>query len=127
MATNQNSNTSNRGFASMDEDKQREIASMGGKAAHESGHAHEFTPEEAREAGRKGGEAVSQDRQHMADIGRKGGEASGGGNRSGGNQGGGNQGGGSQGGGSQGGGGASQRGGTSEQHAEAGRQSHKNR
>jgi general stress protein YciG len=50
-------NTSNRGFASMDPDKQREIASQGGKAAHEKGTAHEFTPEEAREAGRKGGQA----------------------------------------------------------------------
>lgn len=46
-----------RGFASMDENKQREIASMGGKAAHQSGNAHEFTSEEAREAGRKGGQA----------------------------------------------------------------------
>jgi general stress protein YciG len=51
--------TSRRGFASMDERKQREIASKGGKAAHQSGHAHEFTPEEAREAGRKGGESRS--------------------------------------------------------------------
>ena len=50
--------TDRRGFASMDKDKQREIASKGGKAAHESGHAHEFTPEEAREAGRKGGKAA---------------------------------------------------------------------
>ncbi|WDJ97004.1 stress-induced protein [Xanthomonas campestris pv. incanae] len=74
-------NTSNRGFASMDEDKQRELASKGGKAAHASGNAHEFDSEEAREAGRKGGESVSQDREHMADIGRKGGENSGGGNR----------------------------------------------
>ncbi|MGY0673008.1 KGG domain-containing protein [Xanthomonas campestris] len=74
-------NTSNRGFASMDEDKQREIASKGGKAAHASGNAHEFDSEEAREAGRKGGESVSQDREHMADIGRKGGENSGGGSR----------------------------------------------
>ena len=48
---------SKRGFASMDEDKQREIASKGGKAAHEKGTAHEFTSAEAREAGRKGGEA----------------------------------------------------------------------
>lgn len=46
-----------RGFASMDEEKQREIASKGGKAAHEKGTAHEFTSEEAREAGRKGGQA----------------------------------------------------------------------
>ena len=49
-------NTSGRGFASMDEDKQREIASQGGKAAHEKGSAHEFSSEEAREAGRKGGQ-----------------------------------------------------------------------
>jgi len=46
---------SERGFASMDEEKQRAIASEGGRAAHESGNAHEFTSEEAREAGRKGG------------------------------------------------------------------------
>jgi general stress protein YciG len=65
-----------QGFASMDENKQREIASMGGKAAHEKGTAHEFSPEEAREAGRKGGEAVSQDRDHMAEIGREGGRNS---------------------------------------------------
>jgi general stress protein YciG len=49
-------NTSNRGFASMDPEEQRKIASKGGKAAHEKGTAHEFTSEEAREAGRKGGE-----------------------------------------------------------------------
>ncbi|SHL71671.1 hypothetical protein SAMN05216428_105107 [Nitrosospira sp. Nsp11] len=48
---------SKRGFASMDENKQREIASKGGKAAHEKGTAHEFDSAEAREAGRKGGEA----------------------------------------------------------------------
>ncbi len=65
---------SKRGFASMDEEKQREIASMGGRAAHQKGTAHEFTPDEAREAGRKGGEAVSRNRQHMASIGRRGGE-----------------------------------------------------
>lgn len=70
---------SERGFAAMDPKKQREIASKGGRAAHQSGNAHEFTPEEAREAGRKGGEAVSRDREHMAQIGAKGGEASGGG------------------------------------------------
>ena len=51
-----------RGFAGMDPDTQRGIASEGGKAAHASGHAHEFTPEEAREAGRKGGEARSGNR-----------------------------------------------------------------
>ena len=74
-------NTSNRGFASMDPERQREIASEGGRAAHERGTAHEFDSEEARQAGRKGGEAVSQDREHMAEIGRKGGQSSGGGNR----------------------------------------------
>ena len=48
--------SSNRGFGGMDEQKQRDIASKGGHAAHEKGTAHEFTPEEAAEAGRKGGE-----------------------------------------------------------------------
>ena len=64
-----------RGFAAMDAEKQRQIASKGGKVAHQRGNAHEFTPEEAREAGRKGGVAVSKDRKHMAEIGRLGGEA----------------------------------------------------
>ncbi len=50
-------NTSNRGFASMDPEQQREIASKGGKASHEQGTGHEFDSEEAREAGRKGGQA----------------------------------------------------------------------
>jgi general stress protein YciG len=71
-----NQQKKHRGFAAMDQEKQREIASKGGKAAHEKGTAHEFTPEEAREAGRKGGETVSQNREHMAAIGRKGGESS---------------------------------------------------
>ena len=71
---------SNRGFASMDRERQREIASLGGRAAHQRGTAHEFDSAEAREAGRKGGEAVSQNREHMARIGRKGGENSRGGN-----------------------------------------------
>ncbi len=48
-------NTKRRGFASMDKEKQREIAARGGKAAHAAGTAHEFTSDEAREAGRKGG------------------------------------------------------------------------
>lgn len=65
-----------RGFASMDRARQREIASMGGRAAHRQGLAHQFTSDEARAAGRKGGEAVSANRAHMALIGRKGGEAS---------------------------------------------------
>ena len=46
-----------RGFASMDRGKQREIASKGGRAAHQKGTAHEWTSDEAREAGRKGGMA----------------------------------------------------------------------
>jgi len=71
--------TSNRGFASMDRERQRQIASLGGRAAHARGTAHEFDSTEAREAGRKGGEAVSQNREHMARIGRKGGENSRGG------------------------------------------------
>ncbi len=65
-----------RGFAVMDRERQREIASQGGRVAHELGKAHKFTSEEAREAGRKGGETVSRNRDHMAAIGRKGGEAS---------------------------------------------------
>jgi uncharacterized protein len=71
------SRRSNRGFASMDRSKQKEIASKGGKAAHAKGTAHEFDSGEAREAGRKGGLAVSQNRDHMAKIGRRGGEARG--------------------------------------------------
>ena len=45
-----------RGFASMSPEKQREIASKGGRAAHEKGTAHEWTADEARAAGRKGGQ-----------------------------------------------------------------------
>jgi general stress protein YciG len=70
-------NTSKRGFASMDPGKQREIASKGGRAAHAKGTAHEFTSDEARVAGRKGGEAVSRDRAHMSAIGREGGHSRG--------------------------------------------------
>jgi general stress protein YciG len=62
-----------RGFAAMDKDRQRQIASAGGRAAHECGNAHEFTSEEARSAGRKGGMSISQNREHMASIGSKGG------------------------------------------------------
>lgn len=55
--TNGREGKSNRGFASMAPERQREIASLGGRAAHRDGTAHEFTSEEARAAGRKGGEA----------------------------------------------------------------------
>ena len=58
-----------RGFASMDRAKQREIASKGGKAAHQKGTAHEWTSEEAREAGRKGGMASHRRRKEMMDQG----------------------------------------------------------
>ncbi|HEX5323148.1 MAG TPA: KGG domain-containing protein [Capsulimonadaceae bacterium] len=101
-------NTDRRGFASMDEARKREIASKGGKAAHQKGTAHEFDSREAREAGRKGGETVSQNREHMAKIGRKGGENSHAGsteNKASGRT----------------------RGGQRAQHARAGEQSHKNR
>lgn len=64
-----------RGFAGMDPKRQREIASAGGRAAHQAGTAHEFSSEEARQAGRKGGQAVSKNREHMAKIGRKGGKS----------------------------------------------------
>ena len=57
-----------RGFASMDRMKQREIASKGGKAAHQKGTAHEWTSEEAREAGRKGGMASHRRKQSQDDI-----------------------------------------------------------
>jgi general stress protein YciG len=56
-----------RGFASMDRQKQREIASKGGKAAHAKGTAHEWTSEEAREAGRKGGMASHRRRKEQSD------------------------------------------------------------
>jgi general stress protein YciG len=64
------------GFASMDRRKQREIARKGGMAAHRKGVAHEFTAEEARNAGRKGGQNVSLNRSHMIEIGRLGGQRS---------------------------------------------------
>ena len=58
-----------RGFASMDRTKQREIASRGGKAAHLKDTAHEWSSEEAREAGRKGGMASHRRRKEMMDQG----------------------------------------------------------
>src|SRR5262249_39784161 len=71
-----------RGFAGMDRAKQRAIASKGGKAAHQKGTAHEFTPEEARIDDRKGGQAAKQKgRAHeftaeeARAAGRKGGQA----------------------------------------------------
>jgi general stress protein YciG len=66
-----------RGFAAMDSSRQSEIASNGGRAAHQKGTAHQFSSDEAREAGRLGGRTVSRDREHMAEIGRAGGKARG--------------------------------------------------
>src|ERR671937_1130256 len=72
-----------RGFASMDKEKQRQIASKGGRAAHAKGTAHEFTPEEARAAGRKGGQAAHRKGtaheftpEEARAAGRKGGQSS---------------------------------------------------
>ena len=66
-----------RGFASMDRAKQREIASKGGKAAHQKGTAHEWTSEEARDAGRKGG--IASHRRRREQMGGGNTESSGGG------------------------------------------------
>jgi hypothetical protein len=98
QSTQQGNRTSQRGFASMDPNQQRAIASEGGRAAHRSGNAHEFTSEEARRAGSMSHK--NSNRQNSA--GNQGSESSG------------NQ------------GESSMRGGSSAQHAEAGRQSHKN-
>ena len=56
-----------RGFASMSPERQREIASKGGRAAHEKGTAHEWTPEEARRACRKGGQVSRGGRGRLPD------------------------------------------------------------
>lgn len=104
---NQSGDTSNRGFASMDPQRQREIASEGGRAAHASGNAHEFDSEEARRAGsmshKNGGnnQSGNQGSQQSGNQGNQGNQAD-----------------------QQSGGGT--RGGTPEQHARAGAQSHKN-
>lgn len=64
-------NKTKRGFASMDPERQRELARKGGKKAHAIGGAHEWTPETAALAGQRGGRTHS--REHLAEIGRKGG------------------------------------------------------
>ena len=86
--TNTGKGTSNRGFASMDEEKQREIASKGGQSVSPEKRSFSKDPELAAEAGRKGGESVSpqqrsfsKDPELAAEAGRKGGESSGGGRR----------------------------------------------
>lgn len=82
MEFKEKGDTSKRGFASMDATKQREIASKGGKAAHEKGTAHEFTSEEARIAGSKGGKIAHEKGtaheftpEEARAAGKKGGEA----------------------------------------------------
>jgi general stress protein YciG len=57
-----------RGFAAIDRNLVKEIARKGGKAAHAAGTAHEFTSEEARVAGRKGGQATHANRRRPADV-----------------------------------------------------------
>jgi general stress protein YciG len=88
MASNNQGGKSNRGFASMDPQRQREIASEGGRAAHEKGTAHEFTSEEAREAGRKGGMARSANRRNAISQSGSGGSSHASGSNSGGSHGG---------------------------------------
>ncbi len=57
-----------RGFATMSPEKQRELASLGGRAAHAKGTARQWTVEEAREAGRKGGKVTQQRAKQTADV-----------------------------------------------------------
>src|SRR3954469_6439274 len=66
-----------RGFAGMDAERQRQISAEGGRAAHQKGTAHEFDSEEAREAGRKGGQASGGSRRRRSSGGASGGESTG--------------------------------------------------
>jgi uncharacterized protein len=75
--TSEKGESRGRGFAGMDPERQRQISSQGGKAAHQKGTAHEFDSEEAREAGRKGG-MVSGGRRRAKEGGDGGGTESGG-------------------------------------------------
>ena len=69
VIVNMNTNRKERrGFASMSPEKQREIASKGGRAAHEKGTAHEWTADEARTAGRKGGQVSRGGRGRLAPV-----------------------------------------------------------
>ena len=77
MANTEKGEGRGRGFAGMDPERQRQISSQGGKAAHQKGTAHEFDSEEAREAGRKGG-MVSGGRRRARDSGSEGSEGGGG-------------------------------------------------
>jgi len=66
----QGSQKSRRGFASMSQERQRQIASQGGRAAHEQGVAHEWSRDEAREAGKKGGKISGERRKDQRDSNR---------------------------------------------------------
>lgn len=70
----QRSSSRGRGFAGMDEARRREIASKGGRTAHARGTAHEFDSAEAREAGRKGGQATQRSRGAAGNGGESAGE-----------------------------------------------------
>lgn len=75
-------NTSNRGFASMDPEKQRKIASKGGKAAQSSGHAHQLTDTDRSRGGKMSpANFANRSKAEVQEIGRKGGKASGGARR----------------------------------------------
>nr|WP_039517255.1 stress-induced protein [Xanthomonas arboricola] len=64
-----------RGFATLSVEARLELARRGGRATQASGNGHRFSSERAVEAGRKGGRAISQDKEHMSRIGKKGGSA----------------------------------------------------
>jgi len=98
QGSNNNQSGGGRGFASMDPERQREIAAEGGRAAHASGNAHEFNSQEAREAGAKshGGQGSNNTRSSSGNSTSNSGNS------------------------------GNTRGGSSEQHARAGAQSHKN-
>ena len=76
--TSEKGESRGRGFAGMDPERQRQISSQGGKAAHQKGTAHEFDSEEAREAGRKGGMVSGGRRRAREQTSESGGESGGG-------------------------------------------------
>ena len=64
-----------RGFALIPKETLRQWASLGGKISQQEENAHRFTSETAREAGKRGGEAIAKDREYMRELGRRGGNA----------------------------------------------------
>lgn len=71
LASEASSEPKARGFAAMEPDRLKRIASMGGQAAHREGVAHEFTKEEASAAGKLGGKKVAAIPGHMSAMGRR--------------------------------------------------------